>query len=713
MNTALGRLLRPQGVAVVGASRDPSKHGSRVVANLRRVGFSGPLWAVNRDARHIEGVDGVVPEVEELPAGIDTMVCAIPGSAIAETVRGAGRVGICSVVVFSGGFAELGADGVAAQRQVVAAAAAAGVRLLGPNSGGVVCPSYRSALSFLTWLDRPAEQIRSGPVGLVTQSGGMGSYVHSLAAGRGGGLAASISTGNEADLGIADAIVELAKWDAVRAVAVILETVRRGPEFGAALSSARDLGKPVVVCRLGRSHLSDSLLKGHTGALAVGERVLAGVLDAHRAIVAETPEEMLDIAEVLAQSPKVRGRRVGVVTHSGGTAILLADLADAQEFELPTPSPALATAVEANLQSGSAGNPVDLGSIIGGPTRFTEVVRTVRDSGEYDAVVAVSTPHPPGHTDERVGSLVALHGDKSPVPVINLWMTADLGTKGLARLRAAGVPVVQDPRSAVRAVGGMCKWVSAGPLGNGESTIPPASEVFRGRLAGIELPEVVGILSEGTARGLLAAWGVASCDGDTARSPDEAALVAEGLGFPVVAKIDGPGLPHKSALGAVQVDLRSAEEVRRAFGAIVAAAKARAPEVHPDGVLVARFEPGLELLAGCVVDPIFGAVTLLGLGGTAAEFLGSAVSVPMSGVAHPGRYLLERLGRLVPNGLESLAMTAPSAPDWEGLVEVIDRLAQAFVAGQPRLAELEVNPLIWTGASWKAADAMVRLEEVV
>lgn len=717
MTGPIERLLRPSSVAVVGASSDPHKHGSRVVANLRRLGFDGPVWAVNRRAERIDGADGVVAAVADLPEPVDALVCAVPAAAVPGIVQEAGKVGIGAAVVFSAGFAEAGPEGAAAQRHLVEAAAEAGVRLLGPNSGGVVCPAHRVALSFLTWLDRPPAEVRPGPVGLVTQSGGTGSYVHNLAAGRGGGLAASVSTGNEADLGVAEAIVALAQWDAVRTVAVVLETVRRGPAFLEALATAHRLGKPVVVCQLGRSQRSASLLRGHTGALAIGPRVLAGVLDHYGAVPARTPEEMLDVAEVLAAAPAPRGPRVGMVTHSGGTAILLADLAADERLSLPAPSPGLAAAIEPYLQSGTKANPVDLGSIIGGPTRFGEVVRHFRDAGDYDAVLAVSTPHPPAHTEERAASLAALHAEGAPVPVVNLWMAGDLGAGGLAALRSSGVPVVEEPRAAVRALAGLCRRATGtgptGPTGAADATGSTDSAPSEpGDVSPVDLPDAAGVLSEGRARTLLAAWGIPSCAGETVRLPDEAEAVAERLGFPVVMKIDAAGVPHKSAVGAVRLDLRTAGEVRRAHEEILAAVAARAPEARPDGVLVTRYEPGLELLVGCVSDPVFGPVALLGLGGTATEVLDVAVSAPVVAGARPGRRLLERLGAALPGGLEGLARAAPGDPDWDGLVALIDRTALAFLAAQPRLVELEVNPLIWTGSDWKAADAMLGLREV-
>ena len=199
----------------------------------------------------------------------------------------------------------------------------------------MIVPGAGVAMSFLTCLDRPADEIRSGSVGLVTQSGGTGSYIHNLAAGQGGGLAASVSTGNEVDIDVADGIAALANMEAVRTIGVVLETVRNGQRFVDAVHHAHGRGKRVVVSRIGTSDVGQRLMQSHTGALASPTRVLEGVLDALGVPVVATPGEMLEVAEVLARTPQPAGPRLGVVTHSGGMAILLSDLAANTSIQLP------------------------------------------------------------------------------------------------------------------------------------------------------------------------------------------------------------------------------------------------------------------------------------------------------------------------------------------------------------------------------------------
>ncbi|HSL25673.1 MAG TPA: CoA-binding protein, partial [Acidimicrobiia bacterium] len=448
---AFQALLEPRRVAIVGLSADPAKHGRRVLGHLRRLGFQGEVWGVHPGMPAVAGV-AMFPSVPSLPTAPDLVVCAVPATAAAEVARQAGEIGASAVIVFAGGFAEAGAAGRRMQEDLRSVARAGGVRVLGPNSGGVIFPGGHLAASFLTCLDRPADQIRSGLVGLVTQSGGTGSYLHNLAAARGSGFAVSISTGNEADLDAADAIDALVDRPEVAAVAVVLETVRRGPEFVAALRKSRRAGKPVLVCHLGRSERGRRLMITHTGALAGPARVLQGVLDAEGVAMVETPADLFDAAEVMARSPRPAGGRTAVVSHSGGMAILLSDLAERSGVDLPLPRPELARRLDPLLELGAAENPLDMGGIIGGPHRFGQVVEAFVDSDDYDMVLAVTTAHPPTHTLTRAEDLAAIGTNK---PLIHLWLAGDLGDEGLASLRAAGTPVSEEPRAAMAALAGL------------------------------------------------------------------------------------------------------------------------------------------------------------------------------------------------------------------------------------------------------------------
>jgi acyl-CoA synthetase (NDP forming) len=702
----LGRLLDPASIAIVGLSADPAKHGGRVLGHLRRLGYVGEVFGVNP---RLPSVDGVVmfETVSDLPQPPDLVVCAIPAGSVGEVAEQSAGAGC--LVVFAGGFSESGSSGRDLEGELARRAGSAGVRVLGPNSGGVIRPARGVAASFLTCLDRPAGQIRSGPVGVVTQSGGTGSYLHNLAAARGSGLAVSVSTGNEVDIKLGEAIDAVSALDEVRIVLALIETVRDGPVFIDAVRGSLARGKPVVACRIGTGSRGKTLMTTHTGAMAVPEAILEGVLVSLGVVIAETPGEAYDVAELMSRTPTPGGNRAAIVTHSGGIAIHLADLAERHRVNLPAPGPELRARLDPLLDHGVANNPLDMGGIIGGPGRFAEVVETFARSGEYDIVLAVSTAHPPAHTEERVQSLVPLRGESAEggsevfplpgepveggrevvplrsggtdaserserveggVPVLHLWMAGDQAAQGLARLREADISVTEEPRAAIRGVAGLAR-LSQFPTG---APLEPLGGGFED-------------------------WGIPLVEGEVVTNSEEAVTAAEKLGYPVVVKVVAPGLAHKTELRGVKLNLHDPQAVIEAFDRVIASATAAGLRV--EGALVERFRPGLEMIVGGLSDPVFGPVMSVGMGGVLTEVL-SDVAFALAPVDEPqARDLINCLrGRPLLDGFRG----GPPA-DVDGLARIVSVVSRGLVGSG--IQEVEINPLVWAGTEWVAVDWLV------
>ena len=684
----LDRLLDPATIAIVGLSADPDKHGGRVLGHLRRLGYGGEVYGVNPRLPELEGVE-VFETVAGLPQPPDLVVCAVPAGAVGEVADQSAGAG--AMIVFAGGFSESGSDGRVVEEALARRARSAGVRVLGPNSGGVIRPSRGLAASFLTCLDRPARQVRSGPVGVVTQSGGTGSYLHNLAAARGSGLAVSVSTGNEIDIKLGEAVAAASQLDEVKVVLALVETVRDGPVFIESVRSSMDRGKPVVVCRIGTGAHGKTLMTSHTGAMAVPERVLEGVLDSLGVILAETPGEAYEIAEMIALTPPPAGDRTAIVTHSGGIAIHLADLAERHRVRLPAPGPELRARLEPLLDQGVANNPLDMGGIIGGPGRFAQVVEVIAHSGEYDIVLAVSTAHPPAHTEERVRSLASMPDGghevvplrsggtdaserservEGGVPVLHLWMAGDQAAHGLTMLRDAGIPVTEEPRAAIRGVIGLAR------LGQIPTVTPvePLAADFED-------------------------WGLPLVEGEAVTNAADAVEVAQRLGYPVVVKVISPGLAHKTELGGVRLNLPDAQAVIDALAEVGAAARLAGVDVA--GARVERYRPGLELIVGALVDPVFGPLVSVGMGGVLTELVDDVVFAPAPVDVAGARRMINRLrGRPLLDGFRG-----GSPADIDGLARIIAVVSRGLVGSA--VEEVEINPVIWTGAEWVAVDWLV------
>lgn len=664
-------MLDPASIAIVGLSDNAEKHGARVLRNLQTFGFQGPIYGVHPQTPFVDSVT-MVAATGDLPA-VDLVLCAIPAASVPGAVRD--LKGPAVVVVFSGGFSEAQGDGVARQAELVDAIAHNGVRILGPNSGGVIAPAHGLAASFLTFLDRPSDQIKPGPVGVVSQSGGIMSYLNNLAAGRGQGIGASVSTGNEADLTIADAISAVAELDGIRSIALIVETIRDGAGFIEAVTAAHARGIRVAACHLGRTESSRHMLATHTGALATNRRVFEGVCRSLGIGLADTPEEVFDAADVLARTRILGGPGVGMVTHSGGVAILLSDLADARGLGLAAPGSALKEKVAPFMQLGAVKNPLDMGAIIGGPGRFGSVVEAFGMDENYDIVLAVSSAHPPAHTPERVDSLLAIDS----VPIVHLWMAGDQVTDSLARLRAEGAAVVTDPRAAIAALAGAVAFYK-------RDTSQP---IARPGLT----PQRV--LSEHDSKQFLGERGLPVVEGELVTNQGAALAAFERFGGRVVAKVSSPDLLHKAEIGAMRLNLTSAESVADAYEEVLAAVDRARPDARIEGVRIERqVSVEVEVFVSAFFDPVFGPMVALGKGGSRVE---EQAHLAMS-LAPVSLEFAERLVGVI-DQLDDATTRS--------LAELVVLISELPTGTEP--VEAEINPLGWTGSSWVALDAVVRI----
>ena len=690
----LARFLRPQSIAIVGLSADPQKHGGRVLSSLRKFGYPGEVWGVNPRGGDIAGLH-TYPSLRDVPGSPDAVVMAVPGTAVLEIIEQAGEVNAGGAVIFGGGFAEAGAEGKARQDELRGRARATGVRLLGPNSAGLIDASSRTVMSFLTCLERPADELRPGPVGLVTQSGGSASFLHNLAAERGSGLAVSVSTGNEADVAAGEALSVLIERPDVASIALVLETIRDGAAFISAARAAVEAGKPVVVCKLGRSEAGERVMQTHTGSLASPWRRFAAVFDALGITVTATPEELFDVAELMASSRVPAGPRVAVVTHSGGTAVLLADGLEAEGITLPQPSASLRENLGPYLQFGASGNPTDLGGIITEPKRYPEVVRQFLVDDGYDLTVAVSTPHPKGHSANRAVALAELAASTTK-PLMNLWLAGDLGADGLGVLRAAGAAVSTNVNSVVRAVGGLVRLNELRQTGpQPRSRTSPTAPVQ---------PVDGGELTEPQAKTLLRSLGLPTPRFAAVGTVEEAIRAADSLGYPVAVKVVSPDIAHKTDVGGVALDLRDAEAVRLGCAAIDAGVRRHAPYAAGLGYLVEEYAPGVEVVLGVVHDRVLGPLVLIGSGGLYAEAIDD-VALGLPPLSESQAVKLIRSLRMYPV-LRGFRGSPPV--DEAGLARMLVRLGDIALDYDGVIDELDLNPVIFSADQWRIADALIR-----
>ncbi len=675
--TGLDAVFTPQRIALVGASDKPGSMGELFGRNL--ADFPGEVVPVTPSASTVNG-KRAYPSLADVEGGVELAVVVVRADAVPAVIRDAATAGVPAALVISGGFAETGPDGAELQAEMLAAARAGGVRLVGPNCFGVQNCDLPLNASMSRGLPPGG-----GGISLATQSGSYGMAIHTVATDERTRFAKVYAIGNKVDITDAELLAHLASDAASRTLCFFVESLPDGREFCAAAADAARAGKPVIVARTGRSAAGARAAASHTAALAGSERIWRAALEQHGVLLARSGLEMLDAARALDTQPPPRGGRVAIVTNSGGTGVELTDLLVDEGLTVPALSGELQGELAELLPAfASPANPVDVTPVW---QRFAELypalVERLARSGEVDAVVPVLLQR--SATDEAVATGLAgaarrLRAEGNSVPVYVCWVAPREAHPIAQGLAEAGVPCFEWPERTARAIGHAARFGSAVPV-----EVTPSVARASGPLpAGDADPEVAGEV--------LAAAGVAVVEHGVCGDADAAVSAAEELGYPVVAKVASAGVAHKSDAGGVRLGLDGPEEVRAAAGELrTLAADAR--------VLVARQLAGTEVVVGGLRDPQFGPCVMVGLGGVHVELLGDVAFglAPLSAAAARGLWKELR-------GFGVLSGARGREPvDLDALAELV-RVVGDLLAARPEIAELDLNPVLATPGGAVAVD---------
>jgi acyl-CoA synthetase (NDP forming)/GNAT superfamily N-acetyltransferase len=591
---SIARLLTPSSVAVIGASNDDGKIGNAVLRNLLDYGFAGPVYPVNPSARHVRGVPAW-PDVESVPADVDLAVLAVPADEVAGVVEACRRKRVKGLVVISGGFGETGPDGRAAERRLVAAAHASGMRVVGPNCLGMVNtdPEVRLNASLAPMI--PGR----GRVGFFAQSGSLGVALLERARSRNLGLSTFVSAGNRADVSGNDLLQYWATDAGTEVVLLHLESFGNPRKFA---RLARSVGrtKPVVAVKSGR-HVQ--VTRGLAGtSVAVPEQSVAALFASAGVIRVETVAQMFDVGTLLAHQPLPAGRRVAIVGNSTAIGWLVADAVLEEGLEL------------------AREEPVDIGAD-GTPEDFRAALQDALDDDGVDALVAVFLP-PLMAGSAEFGPALREVSRRSVKPIVASFLSTEGIPSELAVLGQGGMPgrgSVPSYSTPERAVISLAKAVEYAdwrrrPVGE-VPELPDVDEQGARELVQRALQDSPGgrELDNEELIALLAAYGIPLLRTRTVTDVEQAVAAAEEIGYPVVLKSTAPWLRHRPDLGGTRLDLAGADDVRSAFAAIPAG----------DPMLVQEMAaPGVACVVEVVDDPSFGALVSFGLGGVATDLLG-------------------------------------------------------------------------------------------
>jgi acetate---CoA ligase (ADP-forming) len=681
----LDYLFKPNGIAIYGASDDVTKIGGRPLQFLLKYGYAGAIYPINNKAATVQGLPSFA-NASELPSVPELVVIAVPPNSVPQAVRDCANRGVRAAVILSAGFSEMGEQGDALQLEISGIARATGMRIVGPNCLGSVGVTTKAIATFTVALE--AFLPEPGSVGIVSQSGNLGSYTMRMAAERGIGISRFLTTGNECDVDIADAIANLALDSATSVILCCMETCRNGAKLIAAMALARKAEKPLIVLKVGISDAGRAAAASHTGALAGTDAVFDVVLRNGGAIRVPSLEQLLEVGHaisVIGKAHAPKSNRVAVLTASGGFGVLLADAASAQGLSLPTLKLETQDHILSVVPFAVPFNPVDMTAQISSrPEVLSKILSAVSQDDSYDVLILQSANafHMPRLRDVFIAALQQVRREH-PQRLIFLCCRAPRDV--LAQLNAMGIAAVDGIDAVCATVAALVRIGAPTDSDADTQSIGPVNVV-----PVLPLPDSA-FANEASAKAALASTGIAVLKERVAHSLQEALLAAREIGFPVVLKIVSPDIAHKTEVGGVVIDVQSEAQLTHEYSELLLRIEKTAPGARIHGVLIAQMaRGGTELILGTKTDPVFGVIVMIGLGGIFAEVM-KDVALQIAPVNEATATAMLRSLKAFPllDGARGRPKAAVAAA-----AKAIACLSRFAVQHAGQVAEIDVNPLL-------------------
>jgi acyl-CoA synthetase (NDP forming) len=684
----LDSFFSPSSIALIGASRDLEKIPGRLLSMLRKNEFPGRIYPVNPNYGDITGLK-CYPSISAIGQPIDLAIVIIPARAVLAALEECAKAGVRNAVIISSGFAEEGGDSTAMQDAIVALAKQTGMRISGPNAEGFYSEAQRVAATFSPTVDLKPREPRliatRRRIGIVAQSGGIGFAIYNRARALGIALSYVVSAGNECDLGAGEFLEYMVQDCSTDVILLFIEGIRDTEKFLAAARRAAEIGKPIIVTKVGRSGAGERAAASHTASMAGWSAAYDAVFAKYGFIVSNDLDEAVTIAAVLTTSPLPKGDRVAVVTVSGGAGIWGADTVSMQGLQVPElPAPMQAEIRKLLPSYGAARNPIDVtaqGVHSGGLQKSIDLLD---QSSEIDAILVVlslsSDTRMPFKQAELKPVIDAQH---KPIVFYSYTLPSNFARTELA---ASGVIVLSGLTHvgvAMRQIAQRAKFKLAPPL----DAATPALRDISAHLKSATL-------SEHDSKSLLHEAGISL--------PDEV-LVAEKtaldaamarVGFPLVMKIQSRDIPHKSEVGGVRVNIATKGEAFAAYGMLLESAQQHRPDAAIQGVLVSPMaKKGVEIIVGTMLDATFGPMIMVGLGGITTELFKDVIYRPAPVSAAEASAMLGDL-KAAPllNGFRGAAKA-----DIPALAQLISQISQLAARYKTEISEIEINPVLVHG----------------
>ena len=684
MDKSLTPFFNPRGVVVVGASTSPEKLGYGVARNLIESKYRGAIHFVSQKKGELFG-HPLLLSLNEVPDPVDLAILIVPTQSTPQTIEDCARRGIKAAIIVSSGFREVGAEGAALEAQCVELAHKHGVRLLGPNCIGTLDTHLPLDTTFL----QPPMPVKGG-IAFVSHSGAFCAAIIDWAREQGFGFSQIVSLGNQADVNETDVLPAVANDEHTKVIALYMESVSNGVKFVQAASEVTR-HKPVIALKVGRFEAGQKAAASHTGALAGSEAAFDAAFAKAGVLRADTAEQMFDWAQALENCPLPRGKRMAILTNAGGPGVIAADSLETNGLLLSQLTESTLKALTSSLPpSASVHNPVDM-LASASPDAYATCLNLLLQDETVDGVLVILPPPPMYKTEEVAKKIIEIIGNFEK-PVVVALMGSTLVENARKEFHAASVPTYPFPERAASALGVLAKraeFFTTESQRNGELKTPS----LRASVVNLSADELV------------SAYGIPTTPIKLARNENEAAAIADELGFPVVMKIASPDILHKSDVGGVLLNLTTPQTLLSAYTQMMERIKSAMPAAKIDGVHLQRQIPeGQEVIIGMVRDPLFGPLMMFGSGGIEVEGLKDvAFALAPLNQAEARKMIRETWAGRKLKGFRSI-----SAVDEESVIDVLIKLSQLAME-QETVSEIEINPLRVLTKGAVAVDVRVKL----
>jgi len=699
----LTSLFEPKSVAVIGASERENSVGAVLFHNILESGYKGRLYPINPRHETVQGVPAF-KSIEEIGARVELAVIATRPQLVPAIVEQCGRSGVKNVIVISSGFSEAGHSGAALERKMMEIARSYNVRVLGPNCLGIIRPELGLNATFARVNAMP------GNLALVSQSGAMCSSVLDWAKANRVGFSTVISLGGTADVDFGEILDYLIYDNRTHYILLYVEGIRNARRFMSALRSAARI-KPIILLKAGRHAAGSAAVQTHSGMVAGSDIVFDAAVRRAGVVRVKNVGQLFYASKALASKFRPQGKRLAIITNGGGPGAMAADRAGDLDIPLAelslTTTQALNAALPANW---SHSNPIDIGGDAT-PERYRDAILAVAQDPEVDGMLVMLSPQAMTQPMEVARSVIAV-SDQTSKAMLTCWMGEEQVAEARLALEEASIPAFRMPETAVELYHHISTYYRNQKLLL--QTPEPTSRKQRQETEGAKmlieavLQERRKVLSEMESKAILRAFRVPVAQTMVARTPTEALLLAEQIGFPIAMKVDSPDLVTKSDAGGVRLNLTNALAVRNAYHDIIETVQKKRPHARINGVSIEPYldrPHGRELMVGVVRDPIFGPVITFGAGGAEVEiFSDRAVALPpLNGFLAQDLIRSTRASKL----LGEFRNMPPV--NLKALEEVLLNISE-MVCELPWLQELDLNPLIVDEHGAIAADARIVID---